>query len=184
MKRFFLITIAVLALSCMALRGQEEQRLTRQQRKELKARIDSLRFEQAKQLVAEKDFVLESDEVIFKNGITAYVNSNTNFVSVKGENAVVQVAFNIPMGGPNGIGGITVSGSVSGYKVTTDKGGNETVEFGVNGFGISAKILITLFEGSDRAELDITPNFNARRLTLRGRIVPTEESNVFKGTSL
>lgn len=51
----------------------------------------------------------------------AYVNSNTNFVSVKGDKAVVQVAFNIPVGGPNGIGGVTVDGSVSDYEVKTDK---------------------------------------------------------------
>ena len=63
---------------------------------------------------------MEADHVVFKYGNMAYVNSNTNFVSVKGDKAVVQVAFNIPVSGPNGIGGVTVDGSVSDYEVKTD----------------------------------------------------------------
>ena len=37
---------------------------------------------------------------------------------------VVQVAFNVPFSGPNGLGGITVDGNASNYKVKTDKKGN------------------------------------------------------------
>lgn len=57
--------------------------------------------------------------MIFKYGQIAYVNPNTNFVSVNKNDAVVQVAFNVPFSGPNGIGGVTVQGSVSGYMVNT-----------------------------------------------------------------
>lgn len=71
-----------------------------------------------------KNFILEADHVIFKHGTSAFVSSNTNFVAVKDDKAVVQVAFNIPVSGPNGLGGITVEGSTSNYKQTTDKKGN------------------------------------------------------------
>ena len=60
-----------------------------------------------------REFVLEADQVSFKSGSTAHVSSNTNFVAVQGDKAVVQVAFDIPVSGLNGLGGVTVSGSTS-----------------------------------------------------------------------
>ena len=65
----------------------------------MQAKLDSLLFEEAKQAMNEKQFTLEADQVVFKYGQMAYVNSNTNFVSVNGDDAVVQVAFNIPVSG-------------------------------------------------------------------------------------
>lgn len=53
----------------------------------------------------------------FKYGTSAFVSSNTNFVGLDGDKAVVQVAFNVPFSGPNGLGGITVDGNASNYKV-------------------------------------------------------------------
>lgn len=46
---------------------------------------------------------------------------------IKDDAVVVQVAFNVPFSGPNGIGGVTVQGSVSGYKIQTDKKGTTQV---------------------------------------------------------
>lgn len=52
------------------------------------------------------------------------------------------------------------------------------------GTGISARVDITLYEGSNKATVSITPNFNSNRMTLNGVIVPIEKSSVFKGRSL
>ena len=78
-------------------------------------------FEQAVQALKNKDFVLEADRIEFKRGSFVYVTPNTNFVSVKGEKATIQLAFNTPAAGPNGIGGITVDGTTSGVQMKTDK---------------------------------------------------------------
>ena len=114
----------------------------------------------------------------------AYVNSNTNFVSVKDNHAVVQVAFNIPISGPNGLGGVTVEGTFTGYDLKKDKKGNLSLSMNVLGTGISARVDITLYEGGNNATVYITPNFNSNRMTLNGVIVPLQKSSVFKGRSI
>lgn len=92
------------------------------------------------------NFVLEADQLLFKRGGTAFVSSNTNFVSLSDNRAIVQVApFN--GGGPNGVGGITVEGSASNVKVQTDKKGNTTLSMNVMGTGISATVNIFYSKG-------------------------------------
>lgn len=112
------------------------------------------------------------------------MTSNTNFVSVKDDQAIVQVAFNIPVSGPNGLGGITVEGRFSEYDLKKDKKGNVSLSINVTGTGISARADITLYNGSNKATVTITPNFNSNRITLNGVIFPLDKSNVFKGRSL
>ena len=148
------------------------------------ARLDSLLYVEAEEAVNARAFTLEADKVMFKYGETAYVTSTTNFVSVKGDDAVVQVAFNVPVSGPNGLGGVTVDGSVSSYEVEKDKRGNLLLTMNVMGTGISARVDITLYKGSNEASVTITPNFNSNRMTLSGQIVPIEKSKVFKGRSI
>lgn len=103
---------------------------------------------------------------------------------VNGERATVQLAFNTMRSGPNGIGGITVDGTISDPKISINKKGRVTCSFGVQGVGISAQISLTLDEGDNVASADVNPNFNSNRTTMSGVIVPLEESTVFKGRSL
>ena len=133
--------------------------------------------------IENKSFTLEADQVIFKRGRTAFVSSNTNFVTVNGNKGSVQVAFNIPVSGPNGLGGVTVDGNVSGYKVTTDKKGNIRLAMNITGVGISAQVNISLANGGNNATVDILPNFHSNRLTLSGTLLPLDKSSVFKGRS-
>ena len=101
------ILLLMFVLSAMAgnIQTQETKEPTKEEKKALQERLDSLQYEEALKAVNAKEFTLEADQVVFKYGQTAYVSSNTNFVSVMGEDAVVQVAFNIPFSGPNGLGG-------------------------------------------------------------------------------
>lgn len=160
------------------------QKALKNEQRILQNRIDSVLWDEA--LIAVKDtaFTLEADKVVFKYGQIAYVNSNTNFVSVNKDNAIVQVAFNVPFAGPNGIGGVTVQGSVSGYKIQTDKKGTTLVTMNVMGVGISAQIWITMYQGSHEASVEILPNFNSERLTLNGVILPLHKSTVYQGRTL
>ena len=56
-----------------------------EQDRELRELADSLAGVQAFAAVRNQDFVLEADQVTFRNGMTTFVNSNTNFISVKGK---------------------------------------------------------------------------------------------------
>ena len=162
----------------------DNKKLSKQERKVLQARIDSLTFQKALSAINDTAFVVEADQVTFKRGYTVHVTSNTNFIAFCGDRAVVQVAFNVPWPGFNGLGGITVEGSVSKYKKTTDKKGNVYIQAGVQGVGISAQVFITLPNGTDKASASVQQNFYSGRITLNGNVVPLEESNVFKGKTL
>lgn len=182
-KIVLLITMALLVLVGSLQAQNTEQKLFREDKKILQEKLDSLLAIEAEHAVKEKAFTLEADQVVFKYGHTAYVNSNTNFVSVQGDKAVVQVAFNIPISGPNGLGGVTVNGSVSSYEVKKNKQGSLSVTMNVMGTGISARVDISIYKGTNQATVDISPNFNSNRFSLQGVVLPLEKSNVFKGRS-
>lgn len=181
-----LVSLAMLALlTCTGmLQAQTVKEMTREEKKAAQKALDQLLFDEAKQAIDNKTFVLEADQVVFKRGETAFVSSNTNFVAVKKDNAVVQVAFNIPVSGPNGIGGVTVTGGISNYKMSTNKRGDIQISMNVMGTAISAQVNMTLYNGSDNATVEVSPNFSSNRFTLNGRLVPMQKANVYKGQSL
>lgn len=183
MKKLAVLSMLLLFACLGQIQAQTVKEMTREQKKVEQEALDQMLYDEAKQAIDAKKFVLEADQVMFKYGTTAYVSTNTNFVAVNGNKAVVQVAFNIPVGGPNGLGGVTVDGDVSGYKQTVDKKGNITVSMNVMGVGISAQVNIQLTNGSNNASVDISPNFNSNRFTLNGSLVPMFKANVFKGRS-
>ena len=152
--------------------------------RQLQQLADSLASVQARAALRNQDFVLEADNVQFRNGQTVFVNSTTNFISVKGNRAVVQISPSNYASGPNGVGGVTVDGTISGLEVRTDTKGRTTLSMNVNGIGINAQIEIYMFPDSNRATATVYPNFNSNTVWLDGTIVPYENSNVFEGDSL
>lgn len=140
--------------------------------------------EKAIQGLVDRDFVLEADRIDFKYGRFAYVNANTNFISMQNDRATIQMAFNSPYAGPNGIGGITVDGKASGVKMETDKKGNVTFSMMVQGVAVSANVLIKINKGDNKCYATISPNFSSNRIDFRGSLYQTEDSNVFKGRAL
>lgn len=162
----------------------EEFRARSQERREMTELTDSIAGVQAAAAVKNRDFVLEADQVTFKNGYTAFVNSSTTFISVKGNRAVVQISPSNFAAGPNGVGGVTVDGSISGMERMVDKKGRTTVSFNVMGIGINAQIEIYMTPGTNRASATIYPNFNSNTVWIEGNIVPYDSSDIFEGTSL
>lgn len=195
MKKFITMTMLVLASTITGtLYAQQNKEEARQQKKTAKEEkraqekaeeqaINELDYQKAVQALNDRKFVLEADQVTFKRGGVAFVSSNTNFVLMNGNHSTVQVAFNTTSAGPNGIGGVTVDGTVSDVKSSTDKKGNVNFSFNVQGTGISAQVSIRLTNGSNNADVTIYPNFNSQILTLSGHLVPRDESAVFKGRS-
>lgn len=145
---------------------------------------DSLASIQAIAAIRNKDFVLQVNDVTFRSGNTAFVNSSTNFISVKGNRAVVQISPSNFASGPNGVGGVTVDGSISGYQITTDRKGRVNLTYNVSGIGISAQVEVYIVPGSTYAQATIYPNFNSNTLWLSGTVVPYNNANVIEGSSL
>jgi hypothetical protein len=145
---------------------------------------DSLAGLQAVAAVKNQDFVLEAQTVQFRTGATVFVNSSTNFISVKGNRAVVQISPSNFASGPNGVGGVTVDGMIAGQEYKVGKHGNVTYSFSVMGIGINAQIEIYMTPGTNQASATIYPNFNSNTIWIQGNIVPYENSDVIEGSSL
>jgi hypothetical protein len=169
-------------------REEEKREAWRKERAERRAEAaqqDSVAYVAAVKALQEGCFVLEADNVILPNGIMRFVTSSTNFVSVCQGDGTVQTAFNgWQFSSPNGLGGVTVQGSVGGTSLRTDDEGNVFYQFSINGVAISATGFLTLTEGTNQASVTINPNFSGNNLTMNGYLVPYDQSNVFEGSSL
>ena len=155
-----------------------------EQDRKLNELADSLSGVQAAAAMKNQDFVLEAQSVTFRNGSVTIVDSNTNFISVRGNRAVVQISPSNFASGPNGLGGVTVDGMISGQQVRVDKKGNTNYSFNVMGVGINAQIEIFMYQGSNQASATIYPNFNSNTIWIQGTIVPYDNSTVIEGSSL
>ena len=152
--------------------------------RQLRELADSLAGVQAMAAVQNQDFVLVASQVTFRNGMTTFVNTATNFISVKGKRAVVQISPSNFASGPNGVGGVTVSGMITGQKTMTDKHGRMTYSFNVMGVGINAQVEIYMYPGSNGATATVYPNFNSNTVWIEGNIVPYENADIIQGSTL
>ncbi len=185
MKNLLLMTLlALFSFTTVTAQEIEKKELTKEEKKMVQARMDSILNAEAMQALEDTAFVLEADHVVLKYGRRVHVDASTNFVSVNKGETVVQLAFNIPVSGPNGLGGVTVRGSLRNYKIRTDKRGDVYVTMSVNGVGISAQVSITLWKGSNQATVDVIPNFSSGKISFNGVLLPYDWSNVFQGTTL
>ena len=193
-KVLFLTTLLLLCFTAttFAQTSKEERaarraelRKERTARRALEAQQDSIAYFKAVEALKSGAFVLEADYVYFPNGITRYVSSTTNYVQVDNGEGIVQTAFTnfAYTAGPNGLGGVTVQGNVSDLKMKEDKDGNYYYSYAIQGVAISATIFITLTGGTNQASVQISPNFNNNNMTMNGRLLPLDESEVFQGTT-
>ncbi|MBE6272297.1 MAG: DUF4251 domain-containing protein [Bacteroides sp.] len=164
---------------------REALKKEREARKALEAQQDSIAYLKAVEALKTGSFVLEANNVTFPNGITRYVSSNTNYVQVDNGEGIVQTAFSnfAYSPGPNGLGGVTVQGNISGLKIKEDKDGNYFYSYTIQGIAISATVFITLTGGTNQASVNISPNFNNNNMTMTGVLLPLDESDVFQGTT-
>lgn len=146
--------------------------------------LDTLAWLQADQALRDSSFVVEADAVTFKYGTRVQVNSTTNFISMEGDRAVIQISPSYVYGGPNGVGGITVDGVVSNVSLTSDKKGRIHYSMYVTGRAVSATVSISMTPGSNRAVVVVSPTFSSNDVRLEGYLVPAGHSRVFEGTTL
>ena len=94
-----------------------------------------------------------------------------------------EAAFDIPACGPDGSGGITVTGRISDFEQSIDRRGNLYIPINVMDTDISVQEQISLPRGSSSASVDILPNFNSNRHSLSGVLLPLCKAHLFQGRS-
>lgn len=177
-KYVFILIVIITLVGCSTSKLTSEEK---EAQKEEETSRNELKFSEAKQAIYDRNFVMEADKLITRKGQLIYVSYYTNFVSLIGDRATVQFAVSNFRSGQNGLGGLTVEGIASGITTEVNKKGNIMFSMNVTGNGISSRINIELYEGSDEARVQIIPNFSSNTMTLSGRIVPAENSEVYKG---
>lgn len=198
-KRITLILLALLFAAQSSLIAQEEKKMTRKEKEaawraaRLKKRAqeereemhnDSIAFMQAINAVKNGSWALEASNVTFDNGVTRFVTESTNFVSVDEGQGTVQTAFNNSnINSPNGLGGITLEGRVSGEDMRTDKEGNVYLSYNIQGADISATVSVVITAYTNQATATVSPNFSSRQMTMSGYIYPYDTAGIIEGSS-
>lgn len=168
MKRYLISALAFTALagaivttnSCKTLSPEESAR---------RAYNDSVANNVARLQLKHRKFVLTADQITINNSPIINVSDNTNFVLADSMTGVVQVS---PMmsGGPNSLGGFTVTGDVTNYEIIEAKNGDVTVTYRLSAPIGSTDVRILLYKGSNKAQATVTPTFRRGRATLNGEI--------------
>lgn len=158
---------------------QQVRQMKRDQRKKARAVADQEAFQAAKTALQDRSWVLMANTLYGPRGASIPVSDNTNFIQFKGNTVYVQLAFN-GIAGPNGLGGITVQGTPSQINTQTDKHGNITYSFYVNGIALTAQVVVTLSEGGNYASGTVYPLMSGNNLTFSGVLVPTSQSGIFR----
>lgn len=163
---------------------KEARKAAREAHRKARAAENQQIFNQAVQALKSGSFVIEVDQLVFPRGMTKFVSSLTNFISMNKGQAVIQIATSNFYPGQNGLGGITVTGNASNITMSTDKHGIVYYNFMDQGIAVSATVNVQLIGDGNRATVTVYPNFSNNNLTLTGTLVPYSQSSIFQGQSI
>ena len=200
MKKIFVLTIVASLLCGMSSYAQQcragDRRACRTEREKawraermrqraadrvIEQRQDSVAYASALEALKAGSWVLEANNLNFANGVMRFVSSSTNYISCNAGDGVIQTAYSNFTYSPNGLGGVTVQGDVSGVQMSVDKDGNVYYNFAIQGSAVSATVSLTLTAGTNQASATVNPNFSGQSLTFDGYLVPYGQSTVFQG---
>ncbi len=156
-----------------------DQKLTRQEKKEAEKANLILNFRAIDTLLQRKAYVLEAEYLQNRLGDQIPVSRNINFIRVNSDQVILQTGNNVSSG-YNGVGGVTAEGTLNNYKVNSDeKKLTHTVYFSTT-TQIGTYDIILRIGADARATATIT-GFTRGSLTYRGNLVALYNSRVFKG---
>ncbi|NOR86988.1 MAG: DUF4251 domain-containing protein [Bacteroidales bacterium] len=181
MKNILFITLITLfGLSLNAQETKTKKELKAEKKAQEIAKRDAYRKVQ-EQWVDNKTFVLEAQQVYNKIGEMFQLTPSTNFVHINGDQAVIQLSFNSLIGW-NGVGGITIKGKISKYKVDYDNK-NKPIYIRMTVQGSEGFQDITMWISSNgNGEAEVV-DLRGNRIKFTGDVVSLEDSHVFIGSS-
>jgi hypothetical protein len=163
---------------------KKQEKLTRAEKKQLKEETEKANWEKIVDMAKKKQFVFEANYFYTPNGNTT-VNSSTNFFSVDGDNAVIQISFTnlegVPT--PNNVGGITAKCTVIKYTYEADDYKKPVT------IRVSAKPLAGQGTGVYQLDLSIYSDgsgdmqMGRYNLRMNGMLRSLENSKVFQGNT-
>ena len=186
MKKFatiftVLLMASGLVVSAYAGPGQDKKAEREQKKKEKRAKLEQ-QFEKTSQMIQQKTFVLEANWLSDKYGSRIPVEPNLNFISIDSSDVVLQIGSNGNIG-YNGVGGVTLDGQLTSWKVRkNDKKLNYMIQANVmTPIGIFDISMMVSADGQTNASITGLRN---GQLNYTGNIVPLDMSRVYKGQTL
>jgi hypothetical protein len=188
MKTLIILMSMLLVVGAFPAVGQEskatEEKLTRQEKKELKKQREQEQLEEMIALLNEKYWVIEAHTVFDRSNNSFQISPTLNFVAVNGDKGVIQLGFNNLIGW-NGVGGVTVDGQITKYEIKEGKKNQSpqaTLRFQGKG-GVGSALLVVTVNSYGQATARVSGDFGGR-LTFQGQMVSLDKSRVYKGQSL
>ena len=184
MKRT-IILLAVIIISIPAwnqeLSKKEHKKLVKELKKEQKAEEAARKTEIVRLMVEHGRFVLEANQLRGARGTTINVSSPINFIACDSIRGVIQIGSEGYVG-MNGVGGITIEGPISNYKVTqSQKSGSHLISYNVRSSSGTYDVRMNVY-ADGKADAVISSNWPGR-LNYVGYLIPPSLSKVYKGTS-
>jgi len=187
-KLAFAMVILMLAVGVQAqepgsLSKREQRKLLKEEKQRQEAKEAERYAKLVEHMVKSATFVLEADMLFDRYGNTRNVQSDINFISADSTEGVLQIGSNAYLG-MNGVGGVTIEGSVGDYEYSySKKRETYTVNYNVRSPAGSYDVFMTV-QPSGRADARVSGNFSSGSLRYSGKLVHPAESFVYKGTSL
>ena len=180
MKRLLIILAFVISANTLFAQVNDEN--TSHNRKEKRKAKTEKEYQLVKDMIENRNFVLEANFLQDRYGRRFPVSNGINFVSVDSTEAIIQVGSNYRLGA-NGVGGVTAKGKITSWKLTENKKKNY--------FGLRINVMTTIgfydlyfsISPSGQATAQLT-GLRSGSLTFDGNIVPWENSTVYEGQSL
>lgn len=175
-KIIYTMLLMLLTLSCASTKMTPEQRRAKEFR-------DSVAHALALDLLQSRQYMVAADRLTFPGSKMIHVFPTTNFLMVQGDSAIYQIAPGMG-GGPNGVGGITVKGSISNYRSRITDKGAALIAFGLIGSGVSVDISVNLPKDGTAATVRAQATLAKYNSTIYGNIEPADPMGVSIGLSI
>lgn len=186
MKRviiFLFVALLTVPAFSQELSKKEQRQLDKELKQELKAEEAAQKAAVVDAMVLYNKFVLEANTIKDKRGNSIQVSSKINFIASDSISGVLQVGSNTYIGS-NGVGGITLDGTIADYKYTkNEKNGSYYITYYLRTPVGSYDVRITAYSDG-RADADVSSTTWGDKLRYSGYLVPPGISKVYKGSSL
>lgn len=166
-----IILLSAMQFTCYAA-DNDTRKLTRAEKKALKAMNDSIDHFWANYALNNLEFAVLAKRIRLHSGKYITVNDYYNFLTVKGNEACLQIALENGFEGGNGIGGITLRGKINKAKKKVSKKGAISFSMFFNGDGSSCEVRINIPKTGNWCEAYIHSNFSSFNITMSGPLVP------------
>ena len=180
-KLIFSLLGLLMVLGISAQTVDSNKKLSRAERKEIKAQERADNKERILAAIKDHQFVIEAYTLEDRYGRFLQVSPVTNFILVDSLEATIQIALPNRIGGPNGLGGITDEGRIRNIRFP-----KKMPKYGVS---FEMDVVGPAF-GSSRVYVDVNDDglasmrfsgvFGAR-FTMRGNFELLEDARVFTG---